>query len=116
MNRGLDEIDGGVEVKKVNLPAVVSVDLRIVAPTAVKNNQSEDGHEYGDGPRYASLKGIMKAKKKKIDVKDLGDLGVPTDLRIKHLTFDPPPERGGGIIVKSVEELLDKLQNEAKVL
>ncbi len=110
------EVDGGVEIKKVALPAVVSVDLRIVAPTAVKNNQSEDGYEYGDGPRYASLKGIMKAKKKKIDVKDLGDLGVGTDLRIKHNTFAPPPERGGGMIVKSVDELLDKLQNEAKVL
>ena len=110
------EVDGGVEVKKIALPGVVSVDLRIVAPTAVKNNQSEDGYEYGDGPRYASLKGIMKAKKKTIDVKELGELGVPTDLRVKHTTFASPPERGGGIIVKSVEELMDKLQNEAKVL
>lgn len=110
------EVDGGVEKKKVNLPAVVTVDLRIVAPTAIKNNQSEESYEYGDGPRYASLKGIMKAKKKPIDVKELGDLGVDTDLRVKHNTFDPPAERAGGMIVKDVAELLDKLQNEAKVL
>ncbi len=110
------EVDGGVEKKKVNLPAVVTVDLRIVAPKAIFNNQTEESYEYGDGPRYASLKGIMKAKKKPIDVKKLDELGVDTDLRVKHNSFDPPPERAGGMIVKDVAELLDKLQNEAKVL
>ena len=110
------EVDGGVEKKKVPLPSVVTVDLRIVAPKAIQNNQSEESHEYGDGPRYASLKGIMKAKKKPIDVKKVEDLGVDTQIRVKHLTFDPPPERAGGMIVKDVAELLDKLQNEAKVL
>lgn len=110
------EVDGGIETKKLPLPSVVTVDLRIVAPKAIKNNQTEESHEYGDGPRYASLKGIMKAKKKKIDVKKLDELGVDTQLRVKHLTFDPPPERAGGMIVKDVAELLDKLQNEAKVL
>lgn len=110
------EVDGGVERKKVPLPSVVTVDLRIVAPKAIKNNQSEEGYEYGDGPRYASLKGIMKAKKKPIDMKPLGDLGVDTALRVRHNSFDPPPERAGGMIVKDVAELMDKLQNEAKVL
>lgn len=110
------EVDGGVERKKLPLPSVVTVDLRIVAPKAVENHQTEAGYEYGDGPRYASLKGIMKAKKKPIDVKKLGDLGVDTGLRLKHHTFDPPPERAGGKKVKDVAELLDKLQNEAKVL
>ncbi|MDY0000904.1 MAG: electron transfer flavoprotein subunit beta/FixA family protein [Polyangia bacterium] len=110
------EVDGGVELKKVPLPSVVTVDLRIVSPKAIKNNQTEDSYEYGDGPRYASLKGIMKAKKKPIDVKKLGDLGVDTGIRVKHTTFNPPPERAGGVRVKDVAELLDKLQNEAKVL
>ena len=110
------EVDGGVELKKVKLPAVITVDLRIVAPKAIKNGKSDAAYEYGEGPRYASLKGIMAAKKKPIDVKPLAGLGVSTDMRVKHQSFDPPPERKGGMIVKTMDDLLDKLKNEAKVL
>ena len=110
------EVDGGVEVKKVPLPSVITTDLRIVAPTAVANGVTEAGHEYPDGPRYASLKGIMKAKKKPIEVTKPADLGVEMNRRVVHHKFDPPAERAGGIKVKTVEELLDKRQNEAKVL
>lgn len=110
------EIDGGVEYKKVPLPAVVTVDLRIVAPKAVKNNETPESHEYADGPRYASLKGIMQAKKKKIDALDAGALGVSLAPRVKLTAIEAPPERLAGIKVESVDELVEKLQNEAKVL
>lgn len=110
------EVDGGVEVKKVPLPSVISVDLRIVAPKAVVNGVTEASYEYPEGPRYASLKGIMKAKKKPIETLKPGDLGVEMKLRVKHHKYEAPPERAGGIKVKSVEELMDKLVNEAKVL
>ena len=62
------EVDGGVEYKRVPLPAVVTVDLRIVAPKAVKNGVTPDSHSYsGEGARLPSLKGIMAAKKKPLD-------------------------------------------------
>ena len=109
------EIDGGMEFKKVPLPAVVTVDLRIVMPAAVVNHES-DGHEYAEGPRYASLKGIMKAKKKKINKLDAGKLGLTLAPRVKVTQLEAPPERLAGIKVETVEELVDKLQNEAKVL
>ena len=109
------EIDGGMEFKKVPLPAVVTVDLRIVLPKAVVNHES-DGYEYAEGPRYASLKGIMKAKKKKIDKLDADKLGLSIAPRVKVTQLEAPPERQAGIKVESVEELVEKLQNEAKVL
>ncbi len=110
------EVDAGVEYKKVTLPAVVSVDLRIVAPKAVINHITPDDHAYSDGPRYASLKGIMKAKKKPMDVKSLADLGVDSAPRVKELAVELPPQRAAGQIVDSVDALVDKLHNEAKVI
>ena len=113
--RKLESI-GGIEVKKVPLPAVVTVDLRIVSPKAVRNGQTDPNHEYQDGPRYASLKGIMKAKKKPVDKKTPADLGVELNKRVVYHGYEAPPERAGGIKVKDVAELLDKLHNEAKVI
>ncbi len=110
------EVDAGVEFKKIPLPGVVSVDLRIVAPKSINNNVTPDSHEYQDGPRYASLKGIMKAKKKPMDVKSLDDLGVAATPVIKTLSVELPAERAAGQIVESVEELVSKLHNDAKVL
>ncbi|WP_428265414.1 electron transfer flavoprotein subunit beta/FixA family protein [Haliangium sp.] len=110
------EVDAGVEYKKIPLPGVITVDLRIVTPKAVLNHITPDSHEYQDGPRYASLKGIMKAKKKPMDVKSLDDLGVSAAPTIKQLTAELPPERAAGQLVESVEELVKKLNEEAKVL
>lgn len=110
------EVDGGTEFKKVPLPAVVSTDLRIVSPKAVRNGETPDTHEYAEGPRYASLKGIMQAKKKKIDQFDMAALDVNATAKVKTVGVEAPPERQAGIIVESVDELVDKLQNEAKVL
>ncbi len=110
------EVDAGVETKKVTLPAVVTVDLRIVAPQAVKNGVTAATHAYADGPRYASLKGIMAAKKKTIADSSLAALGVAATVRAKVASVDAPPARKAGVKVASVEELVQKLHNEAKVI
>ena len=110
------EVDGGVEYKKIPLPGVVTTDLRVVSPKAVTNHVTPTSHEYQDGPRYASLKGIMKAKKKPMDVKSLDDLGVAANPVIVELGVELPPERAAGQIVESVEELVQKLRDEAKAL
>jgi electron transfer flavoprotein beta subunit len=110
------EVDAGVEYKKVPLPSIVTVDLRIVAPKAVVNHVTPDSHEYQEGPRYASLKGIMKAKKKPMDVKSMADLGVEASPVVTELGVELPPSREAGQIVESVADLVAKLNNEAKVL
>jgi len=110
------EVDAGVEYKKVPLPAVVTVDLRIVTPKAIINHITPDSHEYQEGPRYASLKGIMKAKKKPMAVKSLGDVGVEGGAVVTQTGVELPPSRAGGQLVGSVEELVSKLHEEAKVL
>lgn len=92
------EVDGGLETLTVKLPAIVTTDLRL------------------NEPRYASLPNIMKAKKKPIDTYTPEDLGVDVTPRVKTLKVTPPAERKAGIIVESVEELVDKLKNEAKVI
>jgi len=86
------EIDGGLQVVDVKLPAVMTTDLRL--------NQ----------PRYASLPNIMKAKKKPIDEKSPADLGVDITPRLKVLKVSEPPKRGGGVKVASASELLDRLK------
>ncbi len=110
------EVDAGVETKKAALPAVVSVDLRIVAPKAVVNHKTPDTHAYAEGPRYASLKGIMAAKKKPLEDTDVAKLGVSAAPKYKVLGLEPPAQRKAGVKVGSVQELWDKLKNEAKVL
>lgn len=110
------EADSGVEYKKIPLPGVVSVDLRIIMPKSVINNVTPDTHEYQEGPRYASLKGIMKAKKKPMDVKSLSDLGVDPALQVKQVDIVLPPERPGGQVVESVQVLVQKLHEEAKAI
>lgn len=111
------EVDTGVLTLKVTTPAVVTVDLRVVAPDGVKNGATPDDHKYSEGARYASLKGIMQAKKKKIDQKSLDDLGIDTGLSTAYATFELPPARSGSCeFVESVDALVEKLQSEAKVL
>ncbi|MDT0501180.1 MULTISPECIES: electron transfer flavoprotein subunit beta/FixA family protein [unclassified Halomonas] len=92
------EIDGGLQTVELSLPAIVTTDLRL------------------NEPRYAKLPDIMKAKKKPLDVKRPTDLGVEVATRTKLLRVEPPAERQGGIKVGSVDELVDKLKNEAKVI
>jgi electron transfer flavoprotein beta subunit len=92
------EVDGGLETDELKLPAIVTTDLRL------------------NEPRYASLPNIMKAKKKQLDTMTAADLGVDASQRLKTLKVVEPPKRGAGIKVASVQELVDKLKNEAKVI
>ena len=110
------EVDGGVEYKKVPVPAVVTVDLRIVAPRSVKNGVTPESHNYsGEGARLPSLKGIMAAKKKPMETKTLADFGAPTAV-IKELSVTLPPPRKAGQIVADIPTLVKKLADEAKAL
>lgn len=110
------EVDDGVEIKRVPLPAVVTVDLRVVLPHGVKNGVTPREHAYQEGPRLASLRGITMAKRKKVDILGLADLGVAGDPRERILGVSRPPQRKAGQIVASVEDLVTKLATEAKVL
>ena len=110
------EIDGGSLNLKVTLPAVVSVDLRIVAPKSVTSIHTPATHTYPDGVRFAALMAIMAAKKKPMTEVKLADLVSDAATKIKYTGFDLPPARKAGIKVKTTAELVEKLKNEAKAL
>jgi len=111
------EVDGGVEYKRVPVPSVVTVDLRIVGPKSVKNGITPDTHSYsGEGARLPSLKGIMAAKKKPMVTAKLGDYGAEPAPQIKELSVTLPPPRAAGQIVADVPTLVKKLADEAKAL
>jgi electron transfer flavoprotein beta subunit len=111
------EVDTGVLTLKVKTPAVVTVDLRIVAPEAIKNGATPADHKYNEGARYASLKGIMQAKKKPIDQITLESLGTETALSTSYAKFELPPARSGSVVfVESVDDLINKLHNVAKLI
>jgi electron transfer flavoprotein beta subunit len=92
------EIDGGMEKLSLNLPAVVTTDLRL------------------NEPRYVTLPNIMKAKKKTLEIVKPADLGVDIAPRLKTLKVVEPPKRGAGVKVPDVATLVAKLKNEAKVI
>ena len=92
------EIDEGLETIEINVPAIVTCDLRL------------------NEPRYASLPNIMKAKKKPIEEISAADLGVDTAPRVEQIKVEEPPKRKAGIKVANVAELVQKLKNEAKVI
>jgi electron transfer flavoprotein beta subunit len=92
------EVDGGLETVALKLPAIVTTDLRL------------------NEPRYASLPNIMKARKKPIETVKPADLGVDVTPRLSVLKVEEPPKREAGKKVGSVQELVDKLRNEAKVI
>lgn len=111
------EVDSGAEEKRVRLPAVLTVDLRIIGKRAVRHAGLADlDAEWEDSQRYASLKGIMAAKKKEIREIAMESLGLAGGLRVKTRGHAPPPVRKPGVKVASVEELVHKLRTEAKVL
>ena len=92
------EIDGGLETLKLSLPCIITTDLRL------------------NEPRYASLPNIMKARQKKIDSIDVSSLGLDLSSRLSVIEVNDPPERKAGIMVKDIDELMEKLTNEAKVI
>ncbi len=111
------EVDAGVEEKRVALPAVLTVDLRIIGKKSVHNVALAGADtEWDEGPRYASLKGIMAAKKKEIKEVAASAFGVTPQVLVKTISHIAPPSRRAGVKVASVEELVSKLKNEAKVL
>lgn len=110
------EVDGGVAKLRVKLPAVVTVDLRIVAPTSVYSMKTAKTFKYNDGVRFAALPAIMAAKKKPLAEVKLADLVSDASLKVVYSAFQAPPARKAGIKVKDVAELVSKLKNEAKVL
>ena len=111
------EVDAGVEERRVRLPAVLTVDLRIVAKKAVRNEALATATaEWEDTQRLASLKGIMAAKKKELKEITAESLGIKGGILVKTLRHESPPVRKAGVKVASVEELVAKLHNEAKVI
>jgi electron transfer flavoprotein beta subunit len=92
------EVDGGLQTVELTLPAIITTDLRL------------------NEPRYAALPNIMKARKKPLDVKSPADYGVATGTKLKTVLVEAPADRKAGVQVKSVDELVEKLRNEAKVI
>ena len=92
------EIDEGLETIEINVPAIVTCDLRL------------------NEPRYASLPNIMKAKKKPLEILTAEELGIETKPRVQQIKVEEPPKRKAGIKVANVAELVSKLKNEAKVI
>ena len=92
------EIDGGLQTLELTIPAIITTDLRL------------------NEPRYASLPNIMKAKKKELNVISATEMGIDIGSRTELLSVELPPSREAGIVVESVDELVDKLRNEAKVI
>lgn len=110
------EVDGGVVKLRLTLPAVITVDLRIVAPKAVVNNVTAATFAYPEGPRYAPLPMIIKAKAKPIKEAPIASLGADAALKSKYTSYELPPARKAGVKVKDVQELIERLRNEAKAL
>ncbi len=111
------EVDGGVEYKRVPVPSVITVDLRIVASHAVKNGVTPTTFAYGgEGARLPSLKGIMAAKKKPMATAKLADYGAEPKPVIQETVVTLPPPRPPGQIVADIPTLVKKLAEEAKVL
>ena len=111
------EVDTGVLTLKVTLPAVVTVDLRIVQSKAVTNGVTPASHAYPDDIRHISVKGIMAAKKKPLESKSLADIGVTQATTVTYSKFELPAARTGNTrYVESVSELVKLLQTQAKVL
>ncbi len=92
------EVDGGTATKRIELPGIITADLRL------------------NEPRYASLPGIMKAKRKPLDTLTPDELGVDVASRVNVLKYEAPEERAAGEILEDVDELIDRLKNEANVI
>ena len=92
------EVDGGLETVELQMPAIVTTDLRL------------------NEPRFASLPNIMKAKRKPLEIKAIADTGVDITPHLEVLSVEPPATREAGVKVESVAELVEKLRNEAKVI
>jgi electron transfer flavoprotein beta subunit len=110
------EVDGGVLTLRLRLPAVVSVDLRIVGAQSVRSRFTDAKFRYNEGARFAPLPAIMAAKKKPLETRTLEQLLESATLTNPYRRFERPAQRKGGILVKDVPELVERLTSEAKVV
>lgn len=110
------EVDSGVLTLRLRLPAVVSVDLRIVSSRSVRSRFTDAQFRYNEGARFAPLPAIMAAKKKPLETRAIEQLLAGATLTNPYRRFERPAQRKGGIRVKDVPELVERLSSEAKVV
>jgi electron transfer flavoprotein beta subunit len=110
------EVDGGVLTVNLRLPAVVTVDLRVVGSNSVRSRFTSQDFRYKEGVRFAPLPAIMAAKKKPLETRNLDALTGGEKLSNPYLRFERPQQRKAGIKVPNVTELVERLSTEAKVL
>jgi electron transfer flavoprotein beta subunit len=110
------EVDGGTITVRLRLPAVITVDLRIVGSHSVRSRFTANGFRYNDGVRFAPLPAIMAAKKKPLEPHALSALVTDVALTNRYHRFELPAPRKAGVKVKDVTELVSRLRSEAKAL
>jgi electron transfer flavoprotein beta subunit len=110
------EVDGGVLTLRLRLPALVTVDLRIVGGTSVRSRFTDAGFRYNDGARFAPLPAILAAKKKPIVARSLAEVSGGAGLSNHYHRFERPAQRKAGVKVRDVADLVARLSSEAKVL
>jgi electron transfer flavoprotein beta subunit len=110
------EVDGGAVTLRLGLPAVVTVDLRIVSPSSVYSVHTSPEHRYAEGVRFAPLPAVIAAKRKPFAVRALSELSGGRGLTTHYLGFATPPARAPGRLVGSVSELVELLATQAKAI
>jgi electron transfer flavoprotein beta subunit len=110
------EVDGGVITLRLRLPALVTVDLRVVSPHSVYSRHTPPSHQYAEGVRFAPLPAVIAAKRKPLAVRSLRELVGDAVLSTHYRRFATPPARAPGRLVGSVSELVELLATEAKVI
>ncbi len=108
------EVDGGMLKVAVRLPAVISVDLRVIAPNAVRSRHCQQDHAYPHGVRYASLPSIIAAKRKPLSLRALSELVDAAIPLLRHVAYELSPPRGPCRKCDSVDDLMLALSNRAK--
>jgi electron transfer flavoprotein beta subunit len=110
------EVDGGIQRVLLTLPAVITVDLRIVAPDAVRSKLTPEGFQYPPGVRFAPLPAIMQARRKALSIIELDSFGSLPKRSLRYIRYELPTSKAGGRVVSTPSELVRLLANEAKVL
>ncbi len=110
------EIDGGIQRLTLGLPAVITVDLRIVTPNAVRSLQTPNDFSYSPGVRFAPLPAIMQARRKPLAIHELDDFAPLPNRQLRYVKFDIPSAKSGGRVVATPTELVQLLVSEAKVI
>jgi electron transfer flavoprotein beta subunit len=110
------EVDGGMSMVRLLPPALVTVDLRIVAPASVRSKHTAQEFRHNDGVRFAALPAIMAAKRKPLVVRPLAEVAPGAVVTSRYHRFELPQKRSAGVKVESVRDLVARLTLEAKVI